>query len=276
MAHDVQRILRGFSLVAHEIFKIQTLEVGARTGALQRHACDFLQKIPESMSAISSAHFRQGFTGTPPPESHPASDLVVREAISASVSAAPVKATPATVDTVQDVHLQSVAVALDQYSTAQQGAEPLREASNPAAEVRPSSPQVALHEITLTAPSEAADRLSDADVAPIARQKREFRERSVPASPLARLWGFGSMAAGIAVGAASEKIGHTLWGKGVTVAPGASSAAASLISPASGSSTSASSAPPIFGALSEAQAERLAEGLCRMRGAAPAALAVGH
>ena len=66
------------------------------------------------------------------------------------------------------------------------------------------------------------------------RPRRKFREVAVPASPLARLWGFGGMAM-------------------------------SLVSGAAGGVISGGSASPSH---SVAQAERLAEGLCRMRGAA--------
>jgi len=79
------------------------------------------------------------------------------------------------------------------------------------------------------------------------RAKRVFRERSVPASPLARIMGFGSLAASMAFGAASEGASRAL-GLGAV-------------------KTTTSSLAPAF-SISEAQAERLAEGLCRMRGAA--------
>ena len=87
-----------------------------------------------------------------------------------------------------------------------------------------------------------------------ARKKREFRERKVPASQLARVWGFGSMAASMLAGAAGEAI------RNVVSSESASSARSS-------SSGDGGGVKPMLH-ISQAQAERLAEGLCRMRGAA--------
>mmetsp|Transcript_242 Transcript_242/g.294 ORF Transcript_242/g.294 Transcript_242/m.294 type:complete len:641 (-) Transcript_242:146-2068(-) len=64
-----------------------------------------------------------------------------------------------------------------------------------------------------------------------------MRERAVPATPLGRMWGFGSLGVRMALGAAGDSVSRTLSGddkKGI----------------------------------SDANAERLAEALCRMRGAA--------
>jgi aarF domain-containing kinase len=89
-------------------------------------------------------------------------------------------------------------------------------------------------------------------------QKREFRERAVPASPLARIVGFGSMAATMALGAAAEAVQRRL---GVGLAASSPSLGPLVTHPEGGKSQHAL-------AISEMQAERLAEGLCRMRGAA--------
>ena len=91
--------------------------------------------------------------------------------------------------------------------------------------------------------------------APMQAARREFRERSVPASPMARLVGFGGIAASLAVGAASQAM------RGV-MAP------RSGISPVAESASASGLASPAAPFVSAAQAEVLAEGLCRMRGAA--------
>jgi len=88
--------------------------------------------------------------------------------------------------------------------------------------------------------------------------RRVPRERSVPSSPISRVLHFGGLAAGLAFGTLSEMARRSL-------AP----------SPSSGSSGSAESkdgnsspAKVYSSVLTEANAERLAEALCRMRGAA--------
>jgi aarF domain-containing kinase len=75
---------------------------------------------------------------------------------------------------------------------------------------------------------------------------------------MARLWGFGSLATSLAAGAAGEMLSRSL-GRTPTAAPTAAGSAG-------GSSGSSGGGATV--SMSEAQAERLAEGLCRMRGAA--------
>ena len=134
---------------------------------------------------------------------------------------------------------------------------------------------------------------------PTQPRRREFRERSVPASSIARAWGFGSLAASLALGAASDAVRAALRGapapqKPTPISSVAGSGATPLDSTSpsmaarseasevasdeatatvrAGDAATSSSASSGSGAhphvISEAQAERLAEGLCRMRGAA--------
>lgn len=74
------------------------------------------------------------------------------------------------------------------------------------------------------------------------RRPPTFHERAVPASPLARVFGFGTLAMGLAAGTVAEGVRRTL-----------------------GVSDAAAGAGVV---MSEANAERLASTLCRMRGAA--------
>lgn len=90
---------------------------------------------------------------------------------------------------------------------------------------------------------------------PVVKRQRQFREVAVPASSLARVWGFGSLAASMAAGAAGEMISNTL-GFGPRASAGSD-----------GQDIGVAGQPSAI-RMSEAQAERLAEGLCRMRGAA--------
>ncbi len=117
-----------------------------------------------------------------------------------------------------------------------------------------------------------------------APRRREFREIAVPSTPLARVLGFGRLAASLAAGAVGERVSRALRGAPAAApAPAAAAAASSSAAPAGSSAASApapprgappapapSSAPAAVPSLtmSPAQAERLAEGLCRMRGAA--------
>ena len=74
--------------------------------------------------------------------------------------------------------------------------------------------------------------------------KRKFRERAVPSSRVSRAFGFAGMGAGLAWGAASDAVSGVLSGGGSNGNGGGRQV------------------------LSEANARRLANGLCRMRGAA--------
>lgn len=107
-----------------------------------------------------------------------------------------------------------------------------------------------------SSPSSASESAAPAAAPAAPRAKRVFREVAVPASPLARVWGFGSLAASMALGAAGEAASRTLGLGGG--AGGAGGGAGAGYNPPGGMGVP----------LSEAQAERLAEGLCRMRGAA--------
>jgi len=111
--------------------------------------------------------------------------------------------------------------------------------------------------------------------------KRTFREVAVPSSQFQRVWGFGSLAAKLLIGAAGERMSKLVSGSGSQSTEKTSSTETSTPvtenSPTSPPSSSSSSDIPKKKAIpavkpainiSEAQAERLAEGLCRMRGAA--------
>lgn len=143
------------------------------------------------------------------------------------------------------------------------------------------------------APADEGDAfLASIDYESERRQQFKPTERRVPSSPLARVAGFGGLAARLVFGAVSDTARRVVGAAGGGSAAATSSAgsspaaagdsgAAAASDPSSASSSSSSSAAasaaaasaayansPAAAVLSEAQAERLAAGLCRMRGAA--------
>lgn len=116
----------------------------------------------------------------------------------------------------------------------------------------------------------------------IHKTKVRRREVAVPSSPIARVMGFGQLAAGLAAGTVAESARRVWRGTGAAAANSRteSSKAESRASPSSAdggwnaslhSSDESGPAPPLVGDsvfLTEANAERLAVALCRMRGAA--------
>ena len=121
---------------------------------------------------------------------------------------------------------------------------------------------------------------SFANIQPKTKVRR--REVAVPSSPIARVMGFGQLAAGLAAGTVAESARRVWRGTGAAAANSRteSSKAESRASPSSAdggwnaslhSSDESGPAPPLVGDsvfLTEANAERLAVALCRMRGAA--------
>lgn len=146
---------------------------------------------------------------------------------------------------------------VDPPRSAAPGAAPSLQAPVQAEQLPPNleQPDTPLHDPTITPPSppsnskpqaaavdEAAPTDSTADAAPpISVPKRKFREREVPSSRLGRAVGFAGLGAGLVWGAATDAVSRAL-------------------GPASTHDGS--------GMLSEANAQRLANALCRMRGAA--------
>lgn len=140
----------------------------------------------------------------------------------------------------------------------------------------PTSPSAERQSPPLVASSSPSSTSSTTKTNP----KRTFREVAVPSSQFQRVWGFGSLAAKLLIGAAGERISKIVSGSGSQSTEKTSSTETSTpmtenspISPSSSSSTSdikKKAIPAVKPAIniSEAQAERLAEGLCRMRGAA--------
>jgi aarF domain-containing kinase len=135
-------------------------------------------------------------------------------------------------------------------------ASPLQAPAAPAAAAALEPPPPPPPRADASAPAEpAAAHAAHAPLAPppapppVARRKRR-----VPSSPLARMWGFGGLAASLAAG---------------TVADAVTRSVRSALGTAPPPATTADGRPVLYSALlSEANAERLALALCRMRGAA--------
>ncbi|GFR41327.1 hypothetical protein Agub_g2011 [Astrephomene gubernaculifera] len=96
---------------------------------------------------------------------------------------------------------------------------------------------------------------------PLQAPARKLRERRVPETPLGRALGFAGLGASLMMGSLADNIGRALRGSG-TPAEGEQQHAAA----AGGGSARRSGGGSSF--LTEANAERLANALCRMRGAA--------
>ncbi|GLC45729.1 hypothetical protein PLESTF_000598400 [Pleodorina starrii] len=88
---------------------------------------------------------------------------------------------------------------------------------------------------------------------------RKLRERRVPETPLGRALGFAGLGASLLMGSLADNIGRAIRGPNAAAAGGGGGAAGSGGGGGGGSSSSF---------LTEANAERLANALCRMRGAA--------
>ncbi|CAM9543986.1 unnamed protein product [Chrysoparadoxa australica] len=91
------------------------------------------------------------------------------------------------------------------------------------------------------------------------------RSRSVPSTPLSRVLGFGQLAAGLAAGTVAEVI-RTSVAEGL--GPGSGTTSAEGRGPGSGNQQDANTQERRTYVMNDANADRLAEALCRMRGAA--------
>lgn len=179
-----------------------------------------------------------------------------------------------------------------------QAAEDVNGMVNSAAEVASAATAAAATAATAAATSAAATAATAAVSVATFNTFSDFkpRERTVPSSPLARIAGFSQIASSIILGTIKDKVTGVFAGDAQAAASpsrsvdtrsaverangGAStplvnratatmsSGAASATPAASASSSSSRPNPVVNSFLSEANTERLAEGLCRMRGAA--------
>ena len=120
----------------------------------------------------------------------------------------------------------------------------------------------------------------DGSSANIHKTKVRRREVAVPSSPIARVMGFGQLAAGLAAGTVAESARRVWRGAGAAATNSeteskaesrASQSSADAPNASLHSSDESGFAPPLVGDsvfITEANAERLAVALCRMRGAA--------
>lgn len=297
---DLQRILRGLVLVAGEVVRLQTTTVRTTLRHTNAHAADILNKLPQLGPIISAAHYKKAelranaqLTADASVESviepvHPAGDVVnsrlvhvdtpvpaasvhssneiwkptVQEASSASPELlnSTVRRSSAGADAATQLTATRAAVITGEHSvsaTRIPSASVAVSADNADVSVRTATPPTA-PAAAAAAPSSTSSAVphetASAPVAPPPpKPKRVFRERAVPASPLARVMGFGSLAANMALGAAGDAVSAVMFGRGAA--------------PAAPTGDGAVNVASAIG-MSERQAERLAEGLCRMRGAA--------
>lgn len=275
-------------MVLHEMARVAQPELSGRYAAASAHVTDLMHKLPAAIPSVaaarsaatpvepvahSSTEFSSNLERHLSPEApaartasierelefrNPQEIVSPRASHSERINAAPV-VEPVTITrkTAAAARVESSTQPVSALSglgsdvtlspdsgSAPIGATPATVPQQPLTNVSPAASPVSASQPLQNSPQP--------DAAPAAApRKREFRERKVPSSQLARVWGFGSMAASMLAGAAGEAISGAL---GPSAPSGASAANGSGVKP--------------LVAISQAQAERLAEGLCRMRGAA--------
>ena len=295
MSRDLQRVARGLGMIAMEAARTQ----GPEAMQCMRSTAHNVQGFLRSLEAAARAY--RGGSGSHAPSSAAGDAAEATDLFAAGAGADPAASSwqqqqqqqPQQPPTLAAAHAPAPP-AMDLAVAAGLKAEPLPAAppafSAPAFDPPPPPPAPPLaqqqqqqqqqQQPASAAPLAAAE---PPPAPPAPRKKRVFREVSVPASPLARLWGFGSLAASMAAGAVGEALVSAVSGgrrpsadaEAAAAAPSASAPALSAGAGAGAAAGAAAAAPPPPARdtshqihLSPAQAERLAEGLCRLRGAA--------
>lgn len=253
-SRDFLRVLQGAGKVAEQISRTQGPDVATATNRLTKHAAELARLGPylfESTSNVQHVHgaeaaseqqFQQQYEAPPAAYTPPA--------------AAP--ASPATPEFTQDTVVQREAQAAahmekDLASKLPSGAafeevieykEPMQSSAPPAAEpksVFQTVQDVLKHQHPLQHQQPQQVPPPPVMPAPFTQEEqpnRAWKEKHVPSSPLSRILGFGSLAAKLAVGTATEIVRSG--GKGGTYSA----------------------------LISDSNVEKLAETLCTMRGAA--------
>ncbi|DAZ98020.1 TPA: hypothetical protein N0F65_004510 [Lagenidium giganteum] len=242
-SRDFLRVLHGAGKVAEQLAKTQVPPAAAKTGEYARHASEVLRSaLPIMMDARGHA-----FAHEPTPNEQPI----------APENVAPSAAAPATNTHANEHHVAPIVTAMAAEKAAR---TPVLAPKTVVEPVVPATPEV--KKAPLVAPiieqiDQAARKIAQ-DEARVAREATQaaeqpsaskpiedfkpdhpaWKERHVPSSPLSRILGFGSLAAKLAVGTATE-----------IVRSGGKSGTYNAF-------------------VSDANAEKLAETLCTMRGAA--------
>lgn len=294
---DVQRILRGVALVvarAATDSRVVRRAAAAEQQRVLQYAADFLAQQQHGTQAAEAAqpepkrwrpqarstpilHTLQepsleqmaGPAGLQPPSPDP---LITQAILASASTSAPPATSPAAPQAAaregrQQAAVQPalhaspapVATAAATASTSGPGpAGPAATSPPPQAAAPPADAPAA--PLSPPQPSGWASAGTAAGLPPAAANKRPMRERRVPASPMGRALGFAGMGATLMLGTLGDAIGRTVGG---IMGPQQGAAAG-------GSGSGAAAAEGVGGNayLTAANAERLANALSRMRGAA--------
>jgi len=257
------RLLQGGAMVAREAYKLQAPAARQRSEVIVKHAADLARSIPlvfgdgaalhEGRESAADPDWPPPRTGEPsrpqtskaPPARDPTWPPPRRaHGTGPSSSRTPAKGEPQWPPPRRGTN----AAAAD---SAEPGGPAGASASDPAATPRPGAPPAAADSSEAKAAASVPADGPHRPVAPPRRRawtgnepRREFKEAAVPSGSFGRAVGFGSLGARMAAGLASDWVSRAMGGS--TSRPAGSAG----------------------GMLSGAAAETLADGLCRMRGAA--------
>lgn len=230
-SQDFLRVLHGAGKVAEQMARMQVPEATTKTTQLAGHARDLARLVPYLMESTAA---------------HPSGTTAVEQ------EPQPVASTPAAATTTlaqqQQVPVAAAATPIQRAVAAEAATAKHEEPLPTLASVEPvyqTVQDVIKHETPIKKANEQSVPVSKVGAAPIVEEdfnpeprSQPWTEKHVPSSPLSRILGFGSLAAKLAVGTATEIV--RTGGKGGTR----------------------------NALISDSNAERLAETLCTMRGAA--------
>ena len=243
---DAARLLRGIGLVARHVARDASSAVPkgrpnlpspgeAGAAPLLSAALDFVERFAASAVAPSTRLAEEASKSAAPPaaeqtvEEAPATERVAAATAASTPASTPASSTPSSL--AEEVPAAATTRdAADSSSSSSSFVSAKRSDEEAASPSSPSSPST----------------VEEAPTPPRDPKRYELRERTVPSSPISRVVGFGTLAAGLAAGTMWESAKRAWNGKDAS-APGGAHGNAFL---------------------TPQNAERLAVALCRMRGAA--------
>lgn len=230
-SQDFLRVLHGAGKVAEQMARMQVPEATTKTTQLAGHARDLARLVPYLMENSANS------------PAHPSETTSLQE----QDPAAPTPAAATTLAQQQQVPVAAAtpiqrAVAVEAATTKHEEPLPTLATVEPVYQtvqyvIKQESPIKKSYEQSASVSKAAAAPVVEEELKPEPRSQ-PWTEKHVPSSPLSRILGFGSLAAKLAVGTATEIV--RTGGKGGTR----------------------------NALISDSNAERLAETLCTMRGAA--------
>jgi hypothetical protein len=248
-ASDLERVLRGLRIVIHEAHRHNSNSIFTKIGRIQYHAFEILKlfyDINSSNSGSSSTtNIKYDHDVTKSTTSKVVKDILNEDKISNVVHSKETTDKVTEASTVSTNATSTIAQPAVPSDTPSMTLNTISMNTQPAIPYdTPSSDRSAIAEsinttTTTNTPSnnDNNSNLKSSDEQPAVKSK--MREKSVPATPIERVIGFGSLAAGLLFGKVKESTNSVLFG-----------------------------AQENSGGISEENANRLADSLSRMRGAA--------